>query len=106
MADGNGAPIGPAVPPLSQEEYGELLEQFKKRGLPVILYIFNGPESVSANRIMHEANYRQMAAVATELDEWARIIFRKKIAAMEANSPKLAQAGIITPEELRGQGQG
>lgn len=101
-SDRNGAPANmPNLPPpLSNEEAAEIVDQFNKRGLPVILFVFNGPESTSATRIVN-ANYRQMAAAATELDEWSRIIFKQQLAAMQAQAPKVARAGILTPSDLK-----
>lgn len=103
--DGNGAPLTPAVPPLSQEEFAEMVVQFQKRGLPTILYVFGGPDSTTTNRIV-DANYRQMAAAAAELDEWSRGIFRGQLANMQSKTPALARTGIVLPKNLRGQGQG
>ena len=71
-----------------------------KFGLPVILYVFNGAESTSANRIMN-ANYRQMTAAATEFDEWSRQIFRQQQAAMQDKAPKLVRTGIVLPKGLK-----
>ena len=107
MSEGNGTPTNNPnlVPPLSVEEFADIVGQFKKRGLPVILYVFNGTDFLDSNRIL-DANKHQMSAVATELDEWSRVLARQHIASLQKQMPSLAQAGPILPKDLKGQGQG
>ncbi len=101
---GNGQSTDGIVPPLSDEEFAEIVAQFNKRGLPVILYVFTGPDSISASRLLQNPGPRQMAAVATELDEWSRVITRGTIAAMQGGG--VVKPTLILPKNLKAQGQG
>lgn len=100
--DGNGPTQNFVPPPMSDDEFAEIVAQFKKRGLPLILYVFNGQDSIRASRLIQDAGPRQIAAVATELDEWARSMTRSSLAAMFQQRPKVAKAGILTPDDLKG----
>lgn len=107
MSDGNGAPkIDNFIPPLSTEEFAEMVGAIKKRGLPVILYVFQDTSSIDANRLLFNAHYRQMGAVASELAEWARVGANQNIAATSGGGGGLQKPSIILPKDLRGQGQG
>lgn len=103
-SSGNGASTDGVVPPLSDEEFAEIVARFNKRGLPVILYVFTGPESINASRLLQNPGPRQMAAVATELDEWSRVITRGTIAAIQGGG--VAKPAILLPKDLKAQGQG
>lgn len=103
-SSGNGASSDGIVPPLSDEEFAEIVAQFNKRGLPVILYVFAGPDSLSASRLLQNPGPRQMAAAATELDEWSRVITRQAIAALQGGG--VVKPSIILPKNLKAQGQG
>ena len=98
---GNGHSLDGIVPPLSDEEFAEIEAQLKKRGLPVILYVFTGPDSISASRLILGAKSRQMAATATELDEWARVMLRGELASKVGSGPKAGKSDLWVP----GQGQ-
>jgi len=96
---GNGAPTPTEIPePLSSEEFQEIRERFGKRGLPVILYVFAGPDLVKASRLMQGVGSRQIAAVATELDEWSRAKTRIEIATAQQSGPTVAKPQIIVPK--------
>lgn len=98
--EGNGAPTPiEETAPLSPEEFQEIRERFAKRGLPVILYVFQGPDSIKASRLLQDVGSRQMAAIATELDEWTRVRTRMELAAMQAAGPAVAKGGILVPKK-------
>ena len=104
MSDGNGAPkIGDnLVPPLSVEEFAEMIAAFKKRGLPVILYVFQGNSSTDAHRLVFNTHYRQMGAVSSELAEWARMGANQNIAAsMQQGGSGILKPGVILPKDLK-----
>jgi hypothetical protein len=97
---GNGAPTPiEGVEPLSPEEFQEIRERFAKRGLPVILYVFQGADSIKASRLLQDIGSRQMAAIATELDEWARTKTRLELAIMQAAGPAVAKGAILVPKK-------
>ena len=97
---GNGAPTPiEEAEPLSSEEFQEIRERFAKRGLPVILYVFQGQDSVKASRLLQDVGARQIAAIATELDEWARVRTRMELAAMQASGPAVVKSGILVPKK-------
>lgn len=103
---GNGASLVAVPPPMTTEEFANMVGEFRKRGLPVILYVFNGPESINANRLLQDVHFRQMAAVSHELSEWARVGENQHIAQVSQGGGGLAKPGLILPKDLRGQGQG
>ena len=98
---GNGVPLDNVPPPLSQEEFADIVAEFRKRGLPVILYVFNGPESVMASRYIEGVGPRQLGAIAMELDEWSRFTTRNMIAALMMKKSGVARVGSSAPPNFK-----
>ncbi|MGH9158182.1 MAG: hypothetical protein ACRD1K_20630 [Acidimicrobiales bacterium] len=91
------APAEPVSSQFTEEHWQALTEQLRTLGLPMIVYIFAGENSVAAHRLILETTARQMAAVSQELDEWSRLMVRSQLQAQMGQPPPIARPTIAVP---------